>query len=96
MIDAPDSGKDPFTIGFGITIPWSSLKNSSKVREAQQNREASTENKRSLEDETKVALRKVYFRLENARRLVELYETTLIPQAGAAIEVAEDVASRRT
>ncbi len=89
MIDAPDSGKDPFTIGFGVTIPWSSLKNSSKVREAQQNREASTENKRALEDETEVALRKIYFRLENARRLVELYETTLIPQAGAAIEVAE-------
>ena len=42
-----------------------------------------------LEDETQVALQKVYFRLENARRLVELYETTLIPQAGAAIEVAE-------
>ena len=89
MLDAPGSGKNPFSIGFGITIPWSSLKNSSKVREAQQNREAVTANKRVLEDETKVALQKVYFRLENARRLIELYETTLIPQAGAAIEVAE-------
>ena len=89
MLDAPGSGKNPFSIGFGITIPWSGLKNSSKVREAQQNREVVTANKRVLEDETKVALQKVYFRLENARRLVELYETTLIPQAGAAIEVAE-------
>ena len=88
MLDAPDSGKNPFSIGIGVTIPWSSLKNSSKVREAQQNREVVTANKLSLEDETKVALRKVYFRLENARRLVELYETTLIPQA-AAVEVAE-------
>ena len=89
MLDAPGSGKNPFSIGFGVTIPWSDLKNSSKVREAQQNHEAVTANKRVLEDETKVALQKVYFRLENARRLVELYETTLIPQAGAAIEVAE-------
>ena len=89
MLDAPGSGKNPFSIGFGVTIPWSSLKNSSKVREAQQNHEVVTANKRVLEDETKVALQKVYFRLENARRLVELYETTLIPQAGAAIEVAE-------
>ena len=89
MLDAPDSGKNPFSIGVGVTIPWSSLKNSSKVREAQQNREAVTANKHSLEDETKVALRKIYFRLENARRLVELYETTLIPQAVAAVEVAE-------
>ena len=89
MFDTPGSGKNPFSIGFGVTIPWSSLKNSSKVREAQQNRETVTANKRTLEDETKVALQKVYFRLENARRLIELYETTLIPQAGAAIEVAE-------
>ena len=36
MLDAPGSGKNPFSIGFGVTIPWSSLKNSSKVREAQQ------------------------------------------------------------
>ena len=89
MLGAPDSGKNPFSIGIGVTIPWSGLKNSSKIREAQQNREVVTENKRALEDTTKVALRKVYFRLENARRLVELYETTLIPQAGAAIEAAE-------
>ncbi len=89
MMDAPDSGKDPFTIGIGVTIPWSSLKNSSKVREAQKNQEVVTANKHSLEDATRVALRKVYFRLENARRLVELYENTLIPQAGAAIELAE-------
>ncbi len=89
MLDAPGSGKNPFSIGFGVTIPWSDLKNSSKIREAQQNHEVVTANKRVLEDETKVALQKVYFRLENARRLVELYETTLIPQAGAAIEVAE-------
>ena len=90
MPDAIGSGKNPFTIGFGVTIPWSGLKNSSKVREAQQNREVSTANKHSLEDTTRVALRKVYFRLENARRLVELYETTLIPQAGAAVEIAEE------
>ena len=89
MFDAPGSGKNPFSIGFAVTIPWSSLKNSSKVRQAQQNRESVTANKHVLEDETKVALQKIYFRLENARRLVELYETTLIPQAGAAIEIAE-------
>ncbi len=89
MPDTLGSGKNPFTIGFGVTIPWSGLKNSSRIREAQQNHEVLKADKHSLEDTTRVALRKVYFRLENARRLVELYETTLIPQAGAAIEVAE-------
>ena len=58
MFDTPGSGKNPFSIGFGVTIPWSSLKNSSKVREAQQNREAVRANKGVLEDETRVALQK--------------------------------------
>ena len=34
-------------------------------------------------------LKKIYFRMENSRRLVELYENSLIPQAEKTIEIAE-------
>lgn len=89
MPDARDSGKNSISIGVGISIPWSSSKNRSQIREAELNREAAMESKRSMEDLTLANLRKVYFRLENARRLVDLYEDSLIPQAESAIEVAE-------
>ena len=89
MPDAIDSGKNPISIGVGISIPWSSTKNRSQIQEAELNRVAAVENKRSMEDLTLANLRKHYFRLENARRLVDLYEDSLIPQAESAIEVAE-------
>ena len=89
MPDAIDSGKNPISIGVGISIPWSSTKNRSQIQEAELNRDAAIENRRSMEDLTLANLRKLYFRLENARRLVDLYEDSLIPQAEDAIEVAE-------
>ena len=89
MPDARGSGKNPISIGVGISIPWSSSKNRSRIQEAELNRAAAIESKLSMEDLTLANLRKLYFRLENARRLVDLYEDSLIPQAESAIEVAE-------
>ena len=89
MPDTLDSGKNPISIGVGISIPWSSTKNRSQIQEAELNHSAAVENKRSIEDQTRANLKKVYFRLENAQRLVDLYEDTLIPQAESAIQIAE-------
>ena len=89
MPETHDSGKNPISIGVGISIPWSSSKNRSQIQEAELNRAAAIESKRSMEDLTLANLRKLYFRLENARRLVDLYENSLIPQAEGAMEVAE-------
>lgn len=89
MPDALDSGKNPISMGVGISIPWSSSKNRSQIQESELNRSAAVENKRLMEDLMLANLKKVYFRLENARRLVDLYENSLIPQAEQAMEVAE-------
>ena len=89
MPDTLGSGKNPISIGVGISIPWSSTKNRSQIQEAELNHSATLENKRSLEDQTRANLKKVYFRLENAQRLVALYEDTLIPQAESAMQIAE-------
>ena len=50
---------------------------------------SAVQQQRQIENETRSALRVVYFRLKNARRLIELYEKSLIPQAAQAMEVAE-------
>ena len=89
MPNTLDSGKNPLSIGIGITIPWSSTKNRSRIHETELKHEVAIANKRSMENQTLARLKKIYFRLENARRLVELYENSLIPQAAAAMEVAE-------
>lgn len=89
MPDAKDSGKNPWTIGLGISIPLWRAKNKSRVREAELNKQLALENKEWMEAKLLAGMRKIYFRLKNSRRLVELYENSLIPQAKKAIEISE-------
>ena len=89
MPDTKDSGKNPWTIGLGVSLPIWRSKNKSRVKEAELNKQSVVENKQWMEAKLLAGLKKIYFRLENARRLVELYENTLIPQAESAIEISE-------
>ena len=84
-----DSGKDPWTVGVGVSIPLWFDRNRSRVRQAEMLHEAAVQRRRVVENQTRATVKSVYFRLENARRLVELYEKSLIPQAEAAMDVAE-------
>lgn len=85
----PDSGKDPWSVGVDMTLPWWISKNRSRIREAEFRREAAVESKRQLENSTRSGVAAIYFRMENARRLIDLYEGSLIPQAEKAMEIAE-------
>ena len=89
MPGADDSGKNPWTVGVGVSIPWNSDKNDSAIREAEFASDAAASRVRAIEAKTSSDIRKVYFRAENARRLVELYQRTLIPQAEQAMAEAE-------
>ena len=84
-----DSGKDAWMVGVGISLPVWRSRNRSRVEEAELRHASAVQQQRKVENETRAALRTVYFRLENARRLIELYEKSLIPQAAQAMEVAE-------
>jgi cobalt-zinc-cadmium efflux system outer membrane protein len=89
MLGTQDSGKDPWLISLGISMPLWRKKNRSRVREAELNQESASENKEWMETQVIANLKKIYFRMENSRRLVELYENSLIPQAEKTIEIAE-------
>jgi outer membrane protein TolC len=85
-----DDGKDPWTIGLGVSLPWSSEKNSSRVREAELQRDAALARKDALARQTATDVHKLYSKLRNAQRLVELYQDTLIPEAAAAMQIAQE------
>ena len=89
MFNTRDNSKNPWLISLGLSLPIWGAKKSSRVREAELNQQAAVERKRQMEVKLPAGLRKIYFRMENARRLVELYENSLIPQAEKSIEVAE-------
>ena len=87
--DVDGSGKDPWLVGVGLSIPLWFDRNRSRVRQAELLHESAENRKRTVENQTRSDVKAVYFRLENARRLIELYEKSLIPQAEQAMEVAE-------
>ncbi|OVE82292.1 hypothetical protein BVY04_01400, partial [bacterium M21] len=84
-----DSGKDPVLIGLSMSLPWNVSKNVAAVKEAELTHEAAIKDQKNLENTTRATLRRVYFRLQNSRRLVTLYEKSLIPQAKKSMEISE-------
>jgi len=85
----PDAGDDAIGVQFGLSIPLWLGKNRGRVRKARavadQNRAAKT----ATVNDAYTRIRNLYFRLENARRLITLYRDELLPQAMTSFETAE-------
>lgn len=82
-------GDDAVGLMFGVTLPIWAGKNRAAVAEAEHLRRAARYERQAAIDDLMPRITKVYFRLENAARLVELYGKSLIPQAARAMEIAE-------
>lgn len=81
--------EDLATIEIGIVLPlWSGSKQKPKVREMQAVRSAEEARELDLHNETFARLSELRAAAERARELSELYRTSIIPQAVAAVESA--------
>ena len=85
----PDAGNDALGIQTGITIPIWFGKNKSRILKAKAEMRQAEAAKNARVNETSAKIRSIYFRLQNARRLIELYRKELLPQAAKSIEIAE-------
>jgi len=84
-----DSGRDAFGFQVGVTIPLWFDKNRGRVARAQAGiRKAKAAEEAALTD-IHTRVHDLFFRLNNARRLVTLYRDDLLPQAMNAMEIAE-------
>ena len=84
-----DEGRDAVGVQFGMTVPLWFGKNKSRVGRAR----AEMQQAKAIEtlriNETQTKIRELHFRLENARRIMELYGKELLPQAAKSMEIAE-------
>ncbi len=85
----PDAGDDAFGIQTGISIPLWFGKNKSRISRAAAEKKKMLAAKQSRIRNTQAGIRSLFFRLENSRRLVELYRNELIPQSLKNMEIAE-------
>ncbi|MGB5986428.1 MAG: TolC family protein, partial [Desulfobacterales bacterium] len=85
----PDAGEDALGIQFGISIPLWIDKNEGRVNRARALKRQAEAAKTERITATHTKIRAIYFRLQNARRLIVLYRDELLPQAAQSMELAE-------
>jgi outer membrane protein TolC len=87
--DPPNAGNDAFGVQFGVTLPLWFGKNQGRLNQARAERARAEAIRQSRINESRTQIHAAYFRLRNARRLVELYQQELLPQAVRSLELAE-------
>ena len=85
----PEAGKDALGIRLGLTLPLWVGKNQGRVNQAHAERGRAEALRQGRVNASRTDVHVAYFRLQNARRLVELYQTDLLPQAASALETTE-------
>ncbi len=85
----PDAGDDAFGIQAGITIPLWSGKNRGRVARARAEERKAVALKTRRVNQTRTRIRAIWFKLENAGRLIDLYRNDLVPQAAKSMALAE-------
>ncbi len=84
-----DAGRDAVGIQFGVSVPLWMGKNRGQAARDEARLEMARADTTARINETRTRIREVYFRLQNARRLIDLYGDELIPQAMNSMELAE-------
>jgi outer membrane protein TolC len=84
-----NEGRDAFGVQFGLTVPLWFGKNKGRVMRALAEKEQAKAIKTLRINETQTRIRELFFRLENAHRIMELYGKELLPQAAKSMEIAE-------
>jgi len=84
-----DAGRDALGVQFGVTIPLWLGKNRGRVERAFAEMGMAREEREVMVNRAREGIRSAFFRLENAKRLISLYQNDLLPQAAKAMEIAE-------
>jgi len=84
-----DSGDDAVGIQLGLSLPLWFGKNSGRIASARAEMREAEAARQLRVTETRTQIRALFFRLENARRIITLYQDDLLPQAAESMELAE-------
>ena len=84
-----DAGKDALGIQFGLTLPIWFGKNHSKILKARAYKRKAASDKRAIINRTKGKISRLWFKLQNSKRLITLYTKDLIPQSLVSLQTAE-------
>ena len=84
-----NAGEDALGISVGLNLPLWFGKNRSRTSRAVAAREKAKADKQVTANQIKSRISRIWFKLQNSKRLMTLYEQELIPQALASVQTAE-------
>jgi len=84
-----DAGDDAVGVQLGLNLPLWFGKNQSRTAKARAVKEKAKADKTVAANRTKAGISRLWFKLQNSKRLIQLYEQGLLPQALASVETAE-------
>ncbi|BBO69511.1 PTS cellobiose transporter subunit IIC [Desulfosarcina alkanivorans] len=84
-----DAGRDAIGLQAGISIPLWFGRNSSRVNKAMAEKSRARSEKQVRINNVRTRIRTLYFKARNAKRVLILYKTELVPQAARSMELAE-------
>jgi outer membrane protein TolC len=84
-----DAGRDAIGLQAGISIPLWVGKNNSRVGKAMAEKARARADRQLRINTVKTNIGTLYFKVRNAQRVVQLYESDLVPQAARSMEIAE-------
>jgi len=85
----PDAGDDAVGVQFGMTLPLWFGKNQSRTARALAEKGTAQARKTEAANQVLAEISRLWFKLENADRLITLYEQDLLPQAISSVRTAE-------
>ncbi|HKK90061.1 MAG TPA: TolC family protein [Desulfobacteraceae bacterium] len=88
-IDIQDSGRDALGIQFGMSLPLWFGRNSSRNIQALAVKEKKEAERAVKVNALRTKIHTLFFKLENARRLITLYRDDMIPQALQTLKTSE-------
>lgn len=91
----PDAGRDALGISAGLTIPLWPGKDMGRLAETAAATDAARARTEALRRRTAARVTRLFYRLKNDLRLVELYRGTLVPQAISLLATSETEARNR-
>ena len=85
----PEAGQDALGLRFGLTLPLWVGKTQGRVNQANAERAQAEALRQGRVNASRTDIHTAYFRLRNARRLIDLYQADLLPQAASALQTTE-------
>lgn len=85
----PEAGDDSVGVQFGMSLPLWLGKNQGRTARALAEKGTAQARKTEAANQVLAGISRLWFRLENAERLITLYEQDLLPQAVSSVRTAE-------